>query len=587
MNRKLLLAFWVPAVVFCGCVPPEKMDPSVLLCYQQAMEKCGTPPRCAEAGLGLLTPTTATKPPLEVGHNEATGRKTVRLSLDDAVLRTLANSLDVRVVSFTPAISREDIVRAESEFDVAVFANTGYQTDNVQDGADLGGQKSNTRTVEAGLRQKTITGATWEASWQGSRNWTDRETAVGIQPEYETILGIKATQPLLRNAWTEVNLANVRIARLSYRSSLADFRRQVEETVTGVIANYWNLVQARNDVVILRELLARTVETLERVKGRATLDATDVEIKQAEAAVEARRAALIRAEKVVWDVQDTLARQLMDKDINLLGEYEIIPTTDPATTEIRYDLADQLLLALRCNPVLEQARLAIATADIKVRVARQQTLPRLDLTLTGGLQGLNDTPHGAYEGVNGGEYASYGAFLEFEYPLGNRQRQAELRQSQYARLQAVAQMQNTADQVAVAVRERIRQIDTAYQEILAQRASVAASRTQLKALETTEEIRGRLSPEFLQVKLSAQESLALAQQNELRAIVSYNSAMADLSRATGSVLELRQVRLALPRFVDDCCPLPPVPADSGAPVTPASTRPTGAQPVMTMPVEAP
>ena len=72
-----------------------------------------------------------------------------------------------------------------------------------------------------------------------------------------------------------------------------------------------------------------------------------------------------------------------------------------------------------------------------------------------------------------------------------------------------------------------------------------AARAQLKALEDTEEIRGKLTPEFLLVKLQAQEDLARAEQAEQQTIVDYNIALVELARATGTVLELYPVRKAL------------------------------------------
>jgi hypothetical protein len=62
----------------------------------------------------------------------------------------------------------------------------------------------------------------------------------------------------------------------------------------------------------------------------------------------------------------------------------------------------------------------------------------------------------------------------------------------------------------------------------------------------TEEIRGRLTPEFLLVKLNAQETLANAELAALQALVDYNVAMSDLALVSGTVLELHGVKLALP-----------------------------------------
>ena len=69
---------------------------------------------------------------------------------------------------------------------------------------------------------------------------------------------------------------------------------------------------------------------------------------------------------------------------------------------------------------------------------------------------------------------------------------------------------------------------------------------QLQAIEDTEPIRKELTPEFLLLKLQAQETLAIAQRSEIAAVVDFNTALATLAQATGTVLEMHQIQTALP-----------------------------------------
>ena len=189
-------------------------------------------------------------------------------------------------------------------------------------------------------------------------------------------------------------------------------------------------------------------------------------------------------------------------------------------------------------------------------MAANQTLPRLDLTLSGSLQGLGKTRHTATEQLNSGDYVSYGATLMFEYPVGNRARRAALRRTRLERLKVVTQLQNTVDLVAQSIRDRVREVQTSHQEMIAQRAVVAATRTQLQGLEDLGELRRGLSPEFVAVKLAAQESLAIAEFAEIQAVTLYNSALVELARDTGTVLELNRVKLALPVAIGEGLDVP-------------------------------
>jgi outer membrane protein TolC len=209
-----------------------------------------------------------------------------------------------------------------------------------------------------------------------------------------------------------------------------------------------------------------------------------------------------------------------------------------------------MLTALKHNPQLEQARLGIAASEINVSVARNQTLPKLDLSASAGIQDLAVHADRANRDMLEGDYASYSIGLIMEYPIGNRDRLANLRQSKFQRTKAIVTMQNAADQIAVSIQERIRQIGSSHDQIVAQHAAVKASEAQLSAIEVTEKVRARLTPEFLQLKLQVQQTLASSQQAELQAMVDYNNALADLARITGTILDQHRVEISMSQVVN-------------------------------------
>ena len=170
----------------------------------------------------------------------------------------------------------------------------------------------------------------------------------------------------------------------------------------------------------------------------------------------------------------------------------------------------------------------------------------MNLIASAALQGLDDSSGDAHDRLFTGNYFGWNAGLVLEYPLGNRLREAQLRRTKFERLKAITSLQNFSDQVAVLVNERIRQVGSTYQQWQVQKVAAVTAGTQLKALEDTEKIRGKLTPEFLLVKLQAQEDLARSEQAEQQAIVDYNIALVELARATGTVLELYPVKKAMP-----------------------------------------
>ncbi len=476
--------------------------------------------------------------------------KLIKLSLEEAILRALANSLDIRVVSFDPAISREDLVRAAAAFDFTVFgAMDRIHAENKQANS-FAGSINKQRNWSLGVRQHTTTGADWSLQWAMTRAWDNSDFFKLLNTHYEPTLVLQVTQPLLRNAWPGFNLAQLRIARINTKISDAAFRDKVEEVITQVYSLYWTLIQARQGVEIQRRLLDQTQETYGITLSRSEVDAPSATITQIQASVRIRAATLITARKSILDVQEALARLLNDSQINALSSHEVVPTTPMVTERLELDPIDQMLLALQHNPQLEQARLGIAASEINVSVAKNQTLPKLDLSASAGIQDLGVQADRANFDMLHGDYASFSLGLAFEYPVGNRDRLANLRQRKLDRTKAMVTMQNTADQLAVSIAERIRQVYTSHEEIVYQHAAVKASEAQLWALKAMERKRA-LTPEFLQLKLQVQGTLAGSEQAELQAMVNYNNALADLARINGTVLELNRVDIALPRVVND------------------------------------
>lgn len=529
-----------------GCVSEQVEEQGVITSYQQTVVEKSPQPRDGNEGLGSLRP--SPEPDvlkLDITKDETTGKNIVNLSIDDAVRRALVSSPEISIVSYDPSIAKEDIVKAVADFDPALFGRLNYEKqDDPPDSIFLGGQ-STSRVWETGIKQKVVTGAEWSLAYALTRNWDDLNTSL-LSTRWEPIISFQIKQPLLRDAWQELNLAGVNISKLNYRVALAAFRQKTEEVSAGVISLYWTLARVRRDREIQQWLLDRTRETLKKVEDRKGIDATDVQIKQAEAAVKSREAVLFQAKKQVMDVQDALVRLLSDSQINLLSDFEIVPTSALDIAETRFEQSETLRLALSNNPEIQQARLTVEIAQINVDVAERQKMPKLDLVASSRMSGLARGYGSAHDELSDGDFVSYAIGITFEIPLGNRQREAEFRKRKLERSKATSILNNTSDQIAAQVKEGIRLAETSYDVIQVQKDAVDAAKIHLQAVEDTEEIRDRLTPEFLLVKLEAQDSLSNAQRAEIKAISDYNIAQIRLAQSMGTVLDMRYVRKALP-----------------------------------------
>ena len=554
---------WAFVVIAGGCVSDEVPYEAPLITYQQSLANQGPQARLSDANeestepLGLLQPVTPEGTESEGEWNPRadpnTTPKTLRLTLEQALTKTLANSPDIRVVSFDPEIARQEIKKAAGEFDPVQFEQLSWdKQDSPQNSYFEPGQADN-RKFESGVRQKTTIGSEWSASYAFARNWDD---LVGrtLATRYEPMLIFQLKQPLLRDAWGDVNLAGVNIAKLQYQVALLGFRDKAENVGADVITAYWHLVQALRNREIQQELVQETVQTLHKVDSRREIDATDVQRMQARAYTKLREADLLDARKLVQDAQDALARFLADPQVNTTSALTIVPVTAPeaglALPELAQAADEALATAMRYNPAVVEARIRIRIAEINTQVAENQQLPRVDLVGSTRAQGLAAKGPDAHDQVWEGQYVSYSIGLNIEIPLGNRAQQAELMRRQLEQRKAVSVLHSAADQVAIQVKEKARKAQTTLREIDVHQQAAQAAQGQLKALEESEPVREKLTPEFLLVKLQAQETYAQARRAQVNAMIEFHIAVAELARTTGTVLRLHRVGDALTTIME-------------------------------------
>jgi outer membrane protein len=546
-----------------GCVSDKVTDGTTLAAYQEKLAREGPQQRESMEGeepseaLGLLKPVEPNEglvPKLQIGVDPNTGQKEVFLTLDQAILRTLANSPDIRVVSFDPEIARQDVRKAAGAFDPVAFGRVYYEDQNAPQNSIFEPGRATNRLFESGLRQQLVQGTEWSASYTVSRNWDDLYGRV-LPTRYEPMLIFQLKQPLFRDADPQVNLAGVSIAKLGHQVALIGFHDKAESVSAELIAAYWRLVQAWRNLEIQRDLVRETLETLHKVESRREIDATDVQLMQARAYARIREADLVEVEKQVVDAQDAVARLLADPQINTTSDLTIVPATtfgvplEPPGLTTLLDTA--LTTAMLCNPAVQEAKVRVQIAEINVQVAENQKMPRLDLVGSIRSQGLAAGLSDAQEQFEEGKYMTYSVGLTFEYPLGNRERDAEYMRRRLERRKAVSVLHSAADQVATQVRERVRKVRTTLEETTLQKEAARAAEVQLNALTESEPIREKLTPEFLLVKLQAQETYAQTRRAEANALAEFNISQVELARVTGTVLRMHRIENALTTVIED------------------------------------
>ncbi|HEX3355401.1 MAG TPA: TolC family protein, partial [Tepidisphaeraceae bacterium] len=253
-------------------------------------------------------------PPPSTGPSLGTEPQ-VRMTLQEIIQRAVANSSDIKVSAYEPAIDQSRVIEAEARFDPTFFVNGQVQRIEKElpfsvAGASGGGtfntntfvQHETDYTSAIGIRQELESGGSIELRNQTtltqnsllSNNTASSaqggNTNFGHNPAIENDYVLEISQPLLQNFGNEVNRARIVINRYNQRISLLEFRKQVETTVAELEKTYWDLTQAEANVKIQEDEVSQTIDTAQRLIKRRGTDVTRVQISQTNAQLESRRA---------------------------------------------------------------------------------------------------------------------------------------------------------------------------------------------------------------------------------------------------------------------------------------------------------
>ncbi len=485
----------------------------------------------------------------------------LRLSLADVVRLTLANNTDVRINQLEYQDSRYAIDRAYQPFDPVFTAsfNTRRSTTPTTDQL-AGAQTLSTlgQTTTVGFAQSFFTGTRYNINFTGTRNTTNSIFS-NFNPSLGTSVDFNIAQPLLRNRGITPNKAPLIIARRSYEQSRHNFSAQVQDALSQAINRYWDVVQARDNLVVLRKSLELAEATYALDKRKLELGALPpLDIYRSESQVANRRVQVIQAEYTLKQQEDALRREIgADLDLNIRAlDLDLVEAAEPKGELLAMDAQQAVEQALKQRPELEALRLRLQNDDTSIRVAHNGLQP--DLTLNafysssgrGGNQidtsvtpplilsrgGLGD----ALEQLSGFDFPSYGFSLQLRLPIKNRVAAAELGSAMVAQQRSLYTLRQNEQAITLEARNAIHQLEQAKLSMAAARIAVDVARKNLQA----EERKYELGAQTIFFVLDAQTQLSQAEQELLRAQISYQRAVTAVDRATGTLLEHNNVQIS-------------------------------------------
>ena len=481
----------------------------------------------------------------------------VPISLQSAIQTAVRQNLGVQQSRVDQAVAAAEIVRAEAAFDAVLGAGVNFARID-EPGNDLlleipGGQPvifdqgqdarqwGFTTDVSKRLGSGGAVSVSFGADETSVYNTT---TPTVFDDAWNSAVSLGIGQPLLRGFGEDVNTAEIRLARNADRKAAVAIRANLLALLVQVESAYWNLVLARQDLVIAEWLVEEGDRIREILSNRRGFDTTLAQYADAVATVESRKTRVIQARRDVGRTADALKALVNDPDLPVGGEFDLVPVDFMIDAPFGYDLRNSISTALARSPFIDAAILDIDDASIREIVARNGRLPQLDLQAEVSWLGLSDGFGSSVREIDG-DYIDYLVGLQFSQPIGNRAAESVLQQARLRRSSAVIGYRNAIQDVVLDVKNAVRDIAAGYALVAQARNFRLAQAENLRSLEALRETLAALTPEFLNLLFQRQERLGEAQFQELQAMAVYNLSIAELGRATGSGLEANGIDLVV------------------------------------------
>lgn len=494
--------------------------------------------------------------------------KRISLTLREAITMALENNRDLEVERINVQLNEFDLRASQGVYDPLVGTNFAYDRRNTPVASPLAGGGSSGLKTDNVISTSTYSqktpwqGGTFQAVFDNNRATTSN-IFNQLNPQFTTSFTLTYLQPLWRNRAIDQSRRQIRIAKKRLDISDSQFRQRAIDITSQVQRAYWDLVFARRDLVIKQESLSigRTqLARNQRLVDAGTLAPADVISTRVE--VERRTDEAEAAIDAVQRAENSLKALMLQPNQSEQWTALLEPVEQPEVSESnKLPLDDALRLAMRNRPEMEQFNLREEINKADVEFFRDQTKPQIDFTGSYGTIGLagSQRPEPLPFPIGGGgipdiflgsygqslgnlfknEFRTWRFGLNISLPLHNRTAQAQLGRALAEGRQIDAQKQRVVQGIEVEVRNALQAVETSVRRVAAAKNSRENAELQLQSEERKFDA-GQSTNFFV---LDRQNALIAARGREVRALVDYNKAVAELQRVMSTTLSSNNIEV--------------------------------------------
>ena len=468
------------------------------------------------------------------------------IDLREAIQMALRKNFQIRAERYTPQIAKAKQLSASGKFDPVAEVSTTYDENN-QELRTLNSELNTPTAVPGGdtpllfartsgfeldssIAGLTPWGLTYDIGASTTRNTDNRLT----NDRYNSFFGLNFTQPLLKNFGTDVNLAQLRLSRADRAISEWTLRERIIEVVTDTVNTYCELFFTRENLGVEERSRSLAAQLLSDNLKRAEIGVmSPLDVMQARSDLAAREERVLVANRNMLDNENFLKQLVTDEVFQVLKTRLKIASL-PDLLDVKADPEKDFPLAFQMRPDYRQALLDLQKRQINVVFSRNQTLPRLDLVASFGVNGIDTSLADSIQRASGQANYNYtwSTGIVGSLPIPNREARGQLETSKLEVAKGLVDLKRLEQAILIEADNAAGQIDTTRKRI---EATTMARDFAEKTLEAAQARLASGTSTTFEV-LQFQRDLATAEINQIRARADHIRAIAAYARATGLTL---------------------------------------------------
>lgn len=452
------------------------------------------------------------------------------ITLKDAVLLALRYNPLVRNAELDRILNKFDLRLAENKYEVQ-YALTGSASYGNQVAGGIS-STNNSYDLKSSTSILTPLGSTVTLSAANPVTYS-----YGQNAHYNPAVSLEVKQPLLRGFGREVTLTPLYDARDIEQIDRLAFKQAIMQTITRVISQYTQLVQAENTLTTQQLALDNSIALLNQT--RAFIKAgrkAPADIVQFQSDVANQQLALKQQQVAVQQAQLGL--------LNTLGldpNFVIVAPSKVGLGDKRVpSLAQSLQLALANNTDYQRQQLNFNVIKRRLVIARDQQKWELNLiaTQTQG-QGTGGSPNSSFGSLANGQNRNSAVKLELAIPIHDLERKQQL-------VQAKIDLEKAQIRLAADKRQLISDTIQAYNTLQNQKQQITQAQEAVRYAEDNLRLAkakiqyGKATPFEIS---SIQTALTNAQIAYIQSEINYINTLAGFDEILGTTLSRWGIQL--------------------------------------------